>query len=463
MELTAKLEARAARGTARGAGAVFANATASVAVRHRRRSRAWVLAPAAALAALLVGGIPLLLTADAPPTTLVPIDTSVPPPTTLPPVVPTTTEPTTTTTSEALPPPEPIEWASSEIGPGTPRTVIAGGPGLIAGGTLDKQAAIWVSTDGLTWEHISLAATLADDEAPSEITDIAAGPDGYVAVGGIRQIATVGPRGAAVWTSPDGLAWTRVALPDSVAADGYHGLEHVTRGPAGFVAVGMQADLDTPLQLGEWYVLHSPDGATWRRADLSMLNIGYMWNLIATDTGYLGVGVNWLEARSAIPGVWTSTDGMTWSAAGPENVELWDSGSGIQWLQAVTRLPDGSYLATGNTMEDLRTWASVDGVTWSIVSEEPIPPVGGADIEVDLLVPVGDRVLLVGGLYSLSETKRVALWESADGGRTWELLPGPDAVIDDLLELDDGRLLAVGTRDGAGTALLGEWNKERDE
>ena len=64
---------------------------------------------------------------------------------------------------------------------------------------------------------------------------------GVVAVGWFRLQGSGGPGHAAVWTSPDGLAWTRVLPDDEVTGEpGAQGIVSVTVGGPSLVAVGRE-------------------------------------------------------------------------------------------------------------------------------------------------------------------------------------------------------------------------------
>jgi hypothetical protein len=125
--------------------------------------------------------------------------------------------------------------------------VVAGGPGLVAVGYegmaagyggIDHgwgDAAVWVSVDGLTWSRIP------NDEAAFEggnMVEVAAGGPGLVAVG-TDSSPTGEDQDAAVWTSRDGLVWSRVAPDEAVfGGDGYQEMYSVVAGGPGLVAVG---------------------------------------------------------------------------------------------------------------------------------------------------------------------------------------------------------------------------------
>jgi hypothetical protein len=72
-------------------------------------------------------------------------------------------------------------------------------------------AAVWTSADGSTWHRDAgdPALTSAVGEQTSAL-GAAAGPAGFLAVGDTLHGALLSPL---VWTSPDGVAWHRVAAP----------------------------------------------------------------------------------------------------------------------------------------------------------------------------------------------------------------------------------------------------------
>ncbi len=108
---------------------------------------------------------------------------------------------------------------------------------------------MWTSPDGFTWSRVpddeavfSTSGTLGDkDEAMLSVT---AGGPGLVAVG-VDSVDDCG-WDSAVWTSPDGVAWSRVPDERTCDAGPYDRMLSVTVGPSGLVAVGEE---------------HSPGGA----------------------------------------------------------------------------------------------------------------------------------------------------------------------------------------------------------
>jgi hypothetical protein len=110
-----------------------------------------------------------------------------------------------------------------------------------------------------------------------------------------------------VWTSMDGLTWSRVPHDESVfGGDGDQGMFDVVVGGPGLVAVG-ENDLGAP-------VWTSVDGITWARVpdDEAAFNANTrIFNVTATSTGLMAFGKLGLGYSDL--GVWTSVDGITWA------------------------------------------------------------------------------------------------------------------------------------------------------
>jgi hypothetical protein len=111
--------------------------------------------------------------------------------------------------------------------------VVAGGPGLVAVGSEGSNAVVWTSsTGGRSWKR-------GDVFDHSTMTAVATGEPGLVAVGYL-SIPGSGENTAAIWKSSDGLTWTRVRDP----ADEFDRAEMwtVTAFGSGFVAAGASSD-----------------------------------------------------------------------------------------------------------------------------------------------------------------------------------------------------------------------------
>jgi len=110
---------------------------------------------------------------------------------------------------------------------------------------------VWTSPDGITWSRVphdrtvfavSVCRGLCDgEEGPTGqelMRSVIAGGPGLVAVGssGFDQLGW----DEAVWTSPDGITWTRLPQANT-PTNGYVRMFGVTIGGSGLVAVGREA------------------------------------------------------------------------------------------------------------------------------------------------------------------------------------------------------------------------------
>lgn len=188
---------------------------------------------------------------------------------------------------------------------GAMTSVTAFGSGFVAGGYRDDplhvaaSAAVWRSTDGLTWR--------ADDSpgvfGGGRIWGIVAREGTIVAVGTIGD-PVYGPAAAWRWTQAGG--WQRGRIgPDAAGA-----MRAVAATPAGFVAVGLNGHDDGALA---WT---SPDGLSWTAApdQPAFQYFGLplrMQSVVAGPTGLVAGG--WRsDAGKGSAATWTSADGVTW-------------------------------------------------------------------------------------------------------------------------------------------------------
>jgi hypothetical protein len=177
-----------------------------------------------------------------------------------------------------------------------------------------------------------------------------------VAMSATRVVAIGGSGGRpAVWTSTDGLVWSRVpSLPATRRAD----LRAIVHGPSGFVIVGV--DRNRP---AAWT---SADGLAWRTGAIESATgpTGELNALAVTASGFIAGGG--LDSRDEegnpqrLPNIWTSRDGFRWEAgtgefpcctirkiavgaAGTlivsEDIEGTYSKDGANWIQAVFDRP----------------------------------------------------------------------------------------------------------------------------
>ncbi len=225
------------------------------------------------------------------------------------------------------------------------------------------RSVAWSSRDGLHWTRASTSPVF--DKAL--VYGVAVAGQGFVAVGlaaaetrastnaGIVLAATrTSSWRPAVWTSTDGLAWSRVPEPAT-----FYGTTAVVAGAAGLVAIGIDREVN-----GGFAAWWSADGKTWVPS-LGDFSPSTLRSVVASPDGYLILGgpvgpggwpdPNATPLPNACPSfTWSSADGrafrcvqVAWSgrsftgqgAAASSSVEIvvgTDSSGGAAWLR---RLP----------------------------------------------------------------------------------------------------------------------------
>lgn len=157
--------------------------------------------------------------------------------------------------------------------------VAAGGTGLVAVGQAGPADApgpvvVWTSRDGLAWTRAPDSPIFHD----GRVRAIASVPEvGLVAVGE-NLAGSIG----AVWTSRDGLVWSRVPSGPLFGRPGIQvRMYAVTAGPHGIVVGGT---ITEGLQYGVAAVWTSPDAIAWRRLPTGVefldneINAAAEWN-----------------------------------------------------------------------------------------------------------------------------------------------------------------------------------------
>ena len=189
-----------------------------------------------------------------------------------------------------------LEGLPTEGRTSTMRAAAAAGGVVVAGGSVDcgvgPAPAVWIRRDGAWSSSIVLG-----DTGRSTITDVAAGPGGFAAVGEASGAAR-----PIVWTSRDGGAWTSSEVP---GADGMT-LTKVASSPQGWVLFGAAP---TPGgwrpaawiadELGQWHGVEAPA--------VRVLDAGWI------DDQWVAVGT----APAGGPAISRSADGRLWEAVVP--------------------------------------------------------------------------------------------------------------------------------------------------
>lgn len=158
---------------------------------------------------------------------------------------------------------------------------------VAVGGTLSDDgkaaAAVWTSDDSKTWNRVPHDPLIFAADQELMMWDVAAGESGFIAVGGEGN-----PGNPAVWTSPEGLTWTRVELDQSDFQ--FNGsLGTVGIGGDGFLAAGPALLQDVPEETASQItVWTSPDGRSWR--PIAQLGPGYASDILMVDQAVVVAG-----------------------------------------------------------------------------------------------------------------------------------------------------------------------------
>lgn len=224
------------------------------------------------------------------------------------------------------------------------------------------------------------------------------------------------------------------------------------------------------------FVLHSPDGLSWRRTATQAFNpvAQYHWSTINGVTRANGrwvvVGAkssNGTVRRSAL--VYSSADGRSWVQGAPTRVtrrgDWYDRRDPLDDLHGLDnrgREPRAvlavgrSLVAVGETGSDRRArpaaWIAPDGRRWRLVA---LPSGDYPEASASAVVRVGDVLLADGWAFASGAVRstRVA-WRSSDGGRTWtfQAFPGDYSAV--LLAAGDAEFLRVVLADDDRTVRL---------
>jgi hypothetical protein len=275
------------------------------------------------------------------------------------------------------------------------------------------------SSDGVHW---SAPTTLKTDFAGNlAISTIVEGPSGLLALGYPYGDTCGGPPTlTAMWTSPDGRSWARLAMPKAFSGAT---VETIAGGGAGFIALGTKSDGTTQA------IWTSPDGRAWTARRLPTVSSGTLAldGVTSFDDGFVLVGSVLGEegcggAAHVKAAAWFSVDGGSWTRADLPGASS-DPNAGLE----VSRI-GGQLLATQSlpTSAPSHAWTSTDGKTWTAT----------ADVSSDLywsMVSDGRHALMVmdpdsgtGPLILTGiDSKGVATTLTQDGGGPVETEDGP--------------------------------------
>jgi hypothetical protein len=295
---------------------------------------------------------------------------------------------------------------------------------------------------------------------------VAADEQRIVVVGGVADDFLAD---AAVWLSPDGATWSRVAHDELVFGDDASAgsmesnqyMADVVVGTFGIVAVGIDGR-PPEFDAAAWV---STDGINWRRSGRTAPSLTGPGAQVMRSVVHIGdrfVAVGESAERAAI---WVSDDGLEWDMAAIRGAP----GDGPEMPSALRDIAMGGpgLVAVGSVGLEPRpaVWVSADGVSWDRLRDGLLS--GGSGVEdADALVgrmmssAVGDRLICVASLGDPGWPSfgRPSMWASGDGVE-WIRT---DARFDDTpiaatpavsaLTVDDGLVVAVGGYEGTDRA-----------
>lgn len=239
-----------------------------------------------------------------------------------------------------------ITWSTADMPVALPtfQAVTYGNGLFVAVGEADIDASILTSTDGRTWTS-QPSGIPSTGTRTSALKDIAWNGERFVATGAI--FPPTSPPEDVIVTSPDGKNWTSVGLPSDglLQYSGYAGA--VAYGNGIFVAGGVGG------------VYTSTDGLTWTA---NILPFDFSATSIQFVNGhFIAPGVSWgLSGGNPQTGFLYSTDGTSWAFATARPDEEGRSLAGFVFT-------DRGYVMGA----DADVWTSPDLSTWTVAFAGP--------------------------------------------------------------------------------------------
>ncbi|MCU1691199.1 MAG: hypothetical protein JWM64_290 [Frankiales bacterium] len=307
--------------------------------------------------------------------------------------------------------------------------------GLVAGGGSAGDGALWTSPDGRAWTSRPQAGGVADSSEPEDVTALAGRPDSPAVVAAGTVDDPLGSH-ALLLTSDDGTTFRSAGSSGQLRGRG----PRADRSPAAAVRSGATTVVvgsgDDGLAVYSAYALRSVDGRDWALASPAGLrgtsNRGRgMYDVAAGPGRLVAVGYTGRgNDRPYGPAAWTSSDGRSWSTVElPQPTGAQGVGSYLTSVVWTGR----QWVALGRVdrgaAEEVAAWTSPDGRRWSTPVVLPVPEGRRGR--------VGDLVVAAGRLVAVGSTSLVEggdgdldaqLWTS-DDGRSWReaVLPGAAA------------------------------------
>jgi hypothetical protein len=326
---------------------------------------------------------------------------------------------------------------------------------FVAAGYSGHDAAVWISTDGVTWQKSQAGLGGPGDQVISGIN--ASKP--WTAVG---RDTSSGDSDAAVWNSPDARTWVKVN-DAALGGPGDQVIYRVTGTKFGQIAVGSDSrngDADVAFWIhksGPWQeVTGGALGGAGNQVAYRVKAIGNRLVAVGTDDA----GGN-LDAA-----VWVSIDAANWLRVPDPNGQL--GGEGDQGLldlvESGTGMVAGGF-TTGPQGRDGALWASADGVTWTRVPGQTELEGPGDQQITRLNADIPGFRFAAFGSDSSSGDPDATVWFSVDGStlrREVRLGGSGDQTIQSLAD-SKGLILLVGFDSSPGNLDAAIWTTQLAE
>jgi hypothetical protein len=307
------------------------------------------------------------------------------------------------------------------------------------------QGAFLASTNGLDWTVVQTVDLRREGETMRHLV-VVGGRLLAIAEGGsvfcpAEMTCPTPDFTPELWTSTDGAHWTAVDSPTWRAAWSNAGaMRWVVAGDAGIIAIGNEGqgvrEAGQPMPPPILVAFHSDDGMTWEQADLTQgIDHAVFMDAAAFSGGFVIVGrdgvpdpatevvdpENPLPLGLGRPAAWVSADGIHWTVAAVDGIEI-EGGE----LSAVKAGADGLFaIGAGSPDAGDATpsgWSSVDGRAWHVVGRlgAELPAIDQAALPGStVLTSDGRQIVVLDREAPGSDT--MAAWVSTDGA-TWARL-----------------------------------------
>jgi len=289
----------------------------------------------------------------------------------------------------------------------------------VAVGSANGFPAVWTSTDGGTnWDRaIGIRQSVFRRPGSQQLTSVAYGPQGWIAVGGVTSGAVQHP---IVVGSADGRVWSTLDAEPSFLADGLVTTQ-VAAGPSGYVIVGYQQHPGGGTSAAAWW---SPSLVGWRRlptgildaadgvtGDRQMLAVTAQVSAVGTGpSGFVAVG-----RQGGSPAVWLSRDGQHWTVSA---LRLPPAAARAVLLHVAAA--NATVVATGmiqtpqGALAPFAARSADGGATWT----QSMLPVPRGTATVTALAAAPGNFTATGSFGTTPGNQSVVIWTSADG-ITW--------------------------------------------